>query len=315
MITQFFKPVPKKVEKKEESTSSSAPSAPVSDTVSKKRSASQAKLDSKDSTEKDEPSPKRAKAEKSNLFTFLTEAPKEEEKSQYTQRALFQLLDESWHDVLKQEFIKPYFKGLCKRLAQQEKAKKQIFPPPNAIFKAFEHCKWDDLRVVILGQDPYHDVGQAEGLCFSVPAGMKLPSSLRNMIKELKSDDVEFETSASSRPNGHLANWAKQGVLLLNTVLTVNAHQANSHSKFGWQQFTDAVIRKIAVRKQNVVFILWGKQAQKKCSFVNRRKHCIVESAHPSGLSASRGFFGSKPFSKTNAYLKEHDLKPIDWQV
>jgi len=163
---------------------------------------------------------------------------------------------------------------------------------------------------VILGQDPYHDNGQAEGLCFSVARGIDLPSSLKNMYKEAKSD-VGF----ASPGHGSLVHWAMQGVLLINTALTVQAHKANSHSKFGWHEFTDAVIKAISKHHSGVVFILWGKEAQKKSSFIDQSKHKIIQSAHPSGLSASRGFFGSKPFSKTNALLQKMSREPINWQI
>ena len=183
----------------------------------------------------------------------------------------------------------------------------------NLVFAAFALCQWEDLRVVILGQDPYHDDGQAEGLCFSVPQGIKIPSSLRNIYKEAASD---LGVSHFGKPNhGDLKAWAKQGVLLLNTVLTVQAHKANSHSKFGWQKFTDSVIKTISKKHDGVVFIFWGKQAQKKETLIDTSKHRIIKSAHPSGLSAHRGFYGSKPFSKTNQLLAEMGKPPIDWRL
>lgn len=193
---------------------------------------------------------------------------------------------------------------------QEEKSGTEIFPPVHQVFRAFELCPWNNLKVVILGQDPYHDNGQAEGLCFSVGKGIKIPSSLRNMYKEAGTD---FGMKMPS--HGSLVDWGKQGVLLLNTVLTVKAHKANSHSKFGWQQFTDAVISKISRSHDGVVFIFWGKQAQKKSVLIDKSKHKIIESAHPSGLSASRGFYGSKPYTKANQLLEKLGKSPIDWTI
>eukprot|EP01084_Bolivina_argentea_P203124 346972_1 len=221
-----------------------------------------------------------------------------------------ELLDKSWKKMLNAEFTKPYFKQLRKNLEAEQNKKVEIFPPVNLVFAAFEYVPWDKLKVVVIGQDPYHDDGQAEGLCFSVPKGIKIPSSLRNMYKEATSD---FGFKAPK--HGNLIQWAEQGVLLLNTVLTVQAHKANSHKKYGWQQFTDAVIQIISDKHDGVVFILWGAQAQKKKKIINISKHKIVESAHPSGLSAHRGFYGSKPYSKTNAFLKELGKEPINWQI
>jgi len=186
----------------------------------------------------------------------------------------------------------------------------EIFPPVKQVFRCFELCPRDKLKVVLLGQDPYHDNGQAEGLCFSVSKGIPLPSSLKNMFKEA-TDDVGFRPPR----HGSLIHWATQGVLLLNTALTVEAHKANSHSKFGWHAFTDAVIKSISKNETGVVFVLWGKEAQKKKLLIDQTKHKIIESAHPSGLSASRGFFGSKPFSKVNQCLRSVGKDPIDWQI
>eukprot|EP00484_Ammonia_sp_Unknown_P030194 CAMPEP_0197029908 /NCGR_PEP_ID=MMETSP1384-20130603/9251_1 /TAXON_ID=29189 /ORGANISM="Ammonia sp." /LENGTH=347 /DNA_ID=CAMNT_0042459155 /DNA_START=136 /DNA_END=1179 /DNA_ORIENTATION=- len=221
-----------------------------------------------------------------------------------------ELLHESWRKVLAAEFEKAYFKQLRKKLDAAQKSKVEIFPPLQHTFRAFEFCPWDQLKVVLLGQDPYHDDGQAEGLCFSVPSGIKVPSSLKNMMKEAKTD-VDFVDPG----HGSLVKWAEQGVLLLNTVLTVQAHKANSHKDFGWQQFTDAVIKAVSEKHDGVVFILWGGQAKKKKKMINTKKHKVVESAHPSGLSAHRGFFGSKPYSKTNAFLKELGKEEINWQT
>lgn len=221
-----------------------------------------------------------------------------------------QLLPPSWKKVLKNEFKKSYFKQLFRKLEAEEKKGTQIFPPSQMVFRAFELCPWDQLKVVILGQDPYHDDGQAEGICFSVQKGIKIPPSLRNMYKEA-AEDVGFQ-----HPNhGSLIQWGKQGILLLNTVLTVKAHNANSHKKFGWTEFTDAVIQTISRKHEGVVFVLWGGQAKKKKKMINTSKHKIIESGHPSPLSAYRGFFGSKPYSKCNRLLKAMGKKEIDWQI
>jgi len=221
------------------------------------------------------------------------------------------LLHSSWKKVLKNEFRKSYWKQLFRKLAVEEKKKgAQIFPPPQMVFRAFELCPWDQLKVVILGQDPYHDDHQAEGVCFSVQKGVKIPPSLRNMYKEAVSD-IGFEHPG----HGSLIQWGKQGILLLNTVLTVTAHKANSHKKWGWTTFTDAVIQAISRQHDGVVFVLWGKQAQKKKEMINNTKHKIIQSAHPSPLSASRGFFGSKPYSKCNQLLKAMGKTEIDWQI
>lgn len=188
-----------------------------------------------------------------------------------------------------------------------------MFPPRQLIFNAFLACPFDKVRVVIIGQDPYHDDGQAEGMSFSVPKGIAVPSSLKNVYKEIAADEA---IEGWKQPNhGHLRAWADQGVLLLNTSLTVRAHKANSHKNFGWQQFTDAVIDAVNRKRQHVVFILWGKHAQLKGIGVNKKVHAVLESAHPSGLSAHRGFFGSRFASKTNDYLEEHGFAPIVWQV
>lgn len=219
-------------------------------------------------------------------------------------------LDASWRSVLESEIQKPYFRELKKKL-EQEAQRKTIFPPKDLIFNAFELTPWESVKVVILGQDPYHDVGQAQGLCFSVPKGIAKPSSLQNIFKEIRQDLGEENFAIPS--HGNLSSWAEQGVLLLNTVLTVRAHEANSHKDFGWQRFTDAVIAKINSEKSGVIFVLWGKQAQLKSKMIDSSKHHILSSAHPSGLSAHRGFFGCKHFSKVNEILLREAKGSINW--
>jgi len=218
-------------------------------------------------------------------------------------------IDESWKTVLEEEFQKPYF-PLIKQFIVEQKAKgKKVYPPGPLIFNAFNLTPFDKVKVVILGQDPYHGAGQAHGLSFSVPMGIKPPPSLVNIFKELKSD------LGIAPPNhGNLEKWAKQGVLLLNASLTVNEGEANSHVQAGWHTFTNAVIKKISDEKTGVVFILWGKFAQDKESLIDTGKHFVIKSAHPSPFSAHM-FLGSKPFSKTNAVLEKEGLKPIDWSL
>ena len=218
-------------------------------------------------------------------------------------------LDASWKEVLMNEFEKDYFKKLTE-FVQNEYNTKTIYPPQSEIFSAFDFTPFENVKVVILGQDPYHGEGQANGLSFSVADGIKLPPSLRNIYKELK-DDVGIEISTS----GNLESWAKQGVLLLNATLTVEATKAGSHQKKGWETFTDAVIQKLSDQKENLVFILWGAYAQKKGAKIDRNKHFVIESAHPSPLGAYRGFWGSKPFSTTNQFLKSKNITEIDWQI
>lgn len=214
-----------------------------------------------------------------------------------------------WYEALKGEFKKPYYKKLFDTVNEEYRTR-QIFPPAGDIFNAFHLTPLKDVKVVILGQDPYHNFGQAHGLCFSVQKGVQVPPSLVNIYQELH-DDL-----GCTIPNhGCLTKWAEQGVLMLNTVLTVRAHQANSHRGIGWEEFTDAAIRVLAAQDRPMVFILWGKPAQSKKSMLDPDKHLILEAPHPSPLSAYRGFFGSKPFSKTNAYLTAHGLEPIDWQI
>jgi len=216
-------------------------------------------------------------------------------------------ISDSWKKHLSTEFEKPYFKDLIE-FVKSEYSTKKIHPPGPYIFRAFNECSFEDCRVVILGQDPYHSPNTAMGLSFSVKSDNKLPPSLQNIYKELK-DDLKIDPPA----NGDLSSWAKQGVLLLNSVLTVEQGKPGSHAKKGWETFTDSVIKLISDKKENVVFILWGAYAQKRGELIDRNKHLVIESAHPSPFSVLRGFYGSKPFSKTNAYLKEHGEKEIKW--
>jgi uracil-DNA glycosylase len=217
-------------------------------------------------------------------------------------------LNDSWLKHLKSEFLKHHMKDLKKFLKNEYDLKKIIYPKKSEYFSALDLTPLDQVKVVILGQDPYHGPGQAHGLCFSVNDGVKIPPSLKNIFKELHSD-LGIEISNS----GNLERWAKQGVLLLNSVLTVEDGQAASHQKKGWEQFTDRIIEVVNQECEHVVFILWGSYAQKKASFVNQKKHLIIESVHPSPLSSHRGFFGSKPFSKTNTWLKKNGLTAIKW--
>lgn len=216
-------------------------------------------------------------------------------------------IESSWKERLAEEFKKPYFVNLV-NFVKDEYASQTIYPKGNKIFNAFEKTPFEKVKVVILGQDPYHEPGQAHGLCFSVNDGIPLPPSLQNIYKELK-DDLGIVSPLS----GNLERWAEQGILLLNATLTVRAHRAGSHQQKGWEEFTDAVIHKIAEEKEHVVFILWGSYAQKKGSFIDPSKHLIIKSPHPSPLSSYRGFFGSKPFSKTNDYLVHIGQTPISW--
>ncbi|HZL09225.1 MAG TPA: uracil-DNA glycosylase [Prolixibacteraceae bacterium] len=216
-------------------------------------------------------------------------------------------MEESWGKQLQEEFEKPYFKQLTE-FVRSEYASQTIYPPAKLIFNAFDQCPFDQLKVVIIGQDPYHGPGQAHGLCFSVSDGVDFPPSLRNIFKEIQND-----TGAAIPTNGNLERWAKQGVLLLNATLTVRAHEAGSHQKKGWEQFTDAVIHLVAEKKENVVFILWGNYAISKGGFIDPQKHLVLKSVHPSPLSASRGFFGNKQFSTTNTYLIDHGKEAVKW--
>lgn len=216
-------------------------------------------------------------------------------------------IEESWRSHLQGEFDKPYFATLT-QFVRSEYATRQIFPPGRQIFNAFDLCPFDRVKVVIIGQDPYHDDGQANGLCFSVNPGTPFPPSLQNIFKEI-SDDL-------GRPmptDGDLSRWARQGVLLLNAILTVRAHQAGSHQGKGWEQFTDAVIHELSAHRDHLVFMLWGSYAKAKGAQIDTSRHCILTAAHPSPLSAYRGFFGCHHFSLANAYLTSHGLTPIDW--
>jgi uracil-DNA glycosylase len=218
-------------------------------------------------------------------------------------------IEETWKIILSKEFSSDYFLGLKKFLIQ-EKSAHTVFPPGDRIFAAFNHTPFDKVKLVILGQDPYHGPGQAHGLCFSVPRGIRIPPSLLNIYKEIK-NDLEIDIPA----HGNLEYWAKQGVLLLNATLTVRAHSAGSHQGKGWEQFTDSVIRTISEEKENVVFLLWGRYAQNKAKLINQNKHLILKSVHPSPLSAYNGFFGCKHFSQTNNYLKSKGVEEIDWSL
>lgn len=218
-------------------------------------------------------------------------------------------ISNDWLEPLKPEFSKEYYKKLYYTIMDEYK-KHLVFPPADDVFNAYSLTPLKDVKVVIIGQDPYHNVGQAHGLCFSVRPDVEIPPSLVNIYKELKDDLGCYIPN-----NGYLVKWAKQGVLLLNTVLTVRAHQANSHRGLGWEEFTDATIRVLNEQDRPIVFILWGSPAQKKKAMLNNPKHLILEAPHPSPLSAYRGFFGSKPFSKTNEFLIQNHLEPIDWQI
>ena len=212
-----------------------------------------------------------------------------------------------WKALLAEEFSKPYFEELT-RFVKEEYATRRIYPRGSNIFRAFDKCPLDKLKVVIIGQDPYHGPGQAHGLCFSVDEGVPHPPSLQNIFKEVAADiGTPIPTS------GNLDRWAEQGVLLLNAVLTVREHEAASHAGKGWEQFTDAVVRKIAERKRGVVYLLWGSYAQKKGSIANPAENCILKAVHPSPLSAYRGFLGCKHFSKANEYLISTGQTPINW--
>lgn len=218
-------------------------------------------------------------------------------------------IGDDWKEALKEEYKKPYYKELYQRVMTEYQTR-QIFPPKEELFSAFHLTPLKAVKVVILGQDPYHNEGQAHGLSFSVKKGVKIPPSLVNIYKEL-ADDL----GCSIPSHGNLEKWAKEGVLLLNTVLTVRAHEANSLQGIGWEQFTDAVIKVLNKEDRPIIFILWGAPAGKKSAMLDNPKHLILKAPHPSPLSAYRGFFGSKPFSKTNQFLVENKIKPIDWQI
>jgi uracil-DNA glycosylase len=217
-------------------------------------------------------------------------------------------IESGWKSKLSEEFEKNYFSGLT-QFIKEEYSSKTIFPPASLIFNAFNLCPFNEVKVVIIGQDPYHGPGQAHGLCFSVEEGITFPPSLLNIFKEIQSD-----TGISKPLSGNLERWATQGVLLLNATLTVQANSPGSHQKKGWETFTDSVINIISREKENIVFMLWGAYAQKKGETIDKLKHLILESVHPSPLSASRGFFGNHHFSRCNRYLEEHGLKPVNWE-
>ena len=219
------------------------------------------------------------------------------------------MISNDWLAELGAEFKKPYYAKLY-QFVREEYNKYQIFPPADDIFNAFHYTPLSQVKVVIIGQDPYHNVGQAHGLCFSVKPDVDIPPSLVNIYQELHDD-----LGCRIPNNGYLVKWAKQGVLMLNTVLTVRAHEANSHRGKGWEEFTDAAIRALNKQNRPIVFILWGRPAQMKKSMLDNPKHLILEAPHPSPLSSYRGFFGSRPFSRTNEFLESYGLLPIDWQI
>ena len=216
-------------------------------------------------------------------------------------------IEPSWKEAMKDEFEKPYFKELIE-FVRGEYLKAKVFPPPKFIFRAFELCPFDTVKVVILGQDPYHGGGQAHGLCFSVPENIDMPPSLKNICIEIIND-----LGGKVPRHGNLEHWAKQGVLLLNATLTVRAHSPASHQGKGWEEFTDAVIKTLSKKKEHLVFLLWGNYAKKKSELIDWEKHLVLEAAHPSPFSAHSGFFGCKHFSQTNEYLQKYDKEPIKW--
>ena len=216
-------------------------------------------------------------------------------------------LEASWKELLKEEFDKPYFKNLTD-FVRSEYQKSTVYPPAKFIFNALDSLPVDEVKVVIIGQDPYHGPGQAHGLSFSVPNGVTPPPSLKNIYKELQSD-----LGVKPKTSGNLESWVEQGVLLLNATLTVRANQPASHQNQGWELFTDAIIHRLANQKENLVFILWGNYAQKKGSFIDTNRHLVIKSPHPSPFSAYSGFFGSRPFSQTNTFFNLHSITPIIW--
>lgn len=216
-------------------------------------------------------------------------------------------IEPSWKEVLREEFDKEYFKNLAAEV-REAYLEGQVFPPPKKVFNAFSLCPFDEVKVVIIGQDPYHGWGQAHGLCFSVQDGVPIPPSLQNIYKEIKSD-----LGKDMPQSGNLERWAKQGVLLLNATLTVRAGMAGSHQGWGWEIFTNAAIQKVSAEKEGVVFLLWGRYAQEKTALIDGSKHLILKAPHPSPLSAHNGWFGSRHFSQTNEYLKSKGKKEIDW--
>lgn len=216
-------------------------------------------------------------------------------------------IDQSWKNVLQNEFDKPYF-GLLTDWVKQQYQTTTVYPPGGLIFNAFDSCPFDKVKVVIIGQDPYHEPGQAHGLCFSVNDGIAIPPSLDNIYKELQRD-----LGKPYPKSGNLQHWAEQGVLLLNATLTVEAHKAGSHQNKGWEEFTDAAILALALKREHIVFMLWGSYAQKKCAFINTKRHLVLKAPHPSPLSAYRGFIGCGHFSAANEYLIANGQTPIDW--
>ena len=220
-----------------------------------------------------------------------------------------EIFKNDWQEILEEEFEKDYYKNLRKLLIE-EYIHHQIFPKAEDIFNAFHYTSYKDLKVLILGQDPYHNVGQAHGLAFSVKDGVKIPPSLQNIYKELNSD-----LGLAIPKTGYLKSWADEGIMLLNTTLTVRAHEPMSHSKIGWEIFTNSVIEKISEKKEPVVYILWGNHAKARKKFINNENHLIIEGVHPSPLSANRGFFGSRPFSRANEFLRERGVTPPSWEV
>ncbi|HET9570727.1 MAG TPA: uracil-DNA glycosylase [Bacteroidales bacterium] len=216
-------------------------------------------------------------------------------------------IENSWKTVLEKEFEKDYFSRLTEYVRMEYK-QQTVYPEGKLIFNAFDHCPFNNVKVVILGQDPYHEPGQAHGLCFSVKQDVKFPPSLQNIFKEIRSDE-----GYEPYKDGNLERWANQGVLLLNATLTVRAHQAGSHQNRGWETFTDAAIHRLAEERTGLVFLLWGSYAQKKGEFIDSKKHLVLKSVHPSPLSAHRGFFGNHHFSQANEYLMKRGLTPIDW--
>ena len=218
-------------------------------------------------------------------------------------------IEKGWKDALSAEFEKPYFKALTDSVrSEYANPSINVYPPASLIFSAFDNTPFDQVKVVIIGQDPYHGPGQANGLCFSVNRGIDFPPSLRNIFKEIH-DDIGAPIPA----DGDLSRWAHQGVLLLNASLTVREHQPKSHSGWGWEQFTDAAVHAIAEKRDNIVFLLWGSDAIRKGAFIDRNRHLVLTSPHPSPLSAHRGFFGNRHFSQTNQYLLNHGMEPINW--
>lgn len=217
-------------------------------------------------------------------------------------------IEKSWKEQLSNEFEKPYFEALTTFVRSEYSGSTPIYPPARLIFNAFDHCPFNEVKVVIIGQDPYHGAGQANGLCFSVNPGVPFPPSLLNIFKEIAAD-----TGSPIPTDGDLTRWSNQGVLLLNATLTVRAASAGSHQNKGWEQFTDAVISILAEKRENIVFILWGSYAQKKGAFIDRNRHLVLTSPHPSPLSAYHGFFGNHHFTLTNDYLIKHGKEPIKW--